>query len=47
MERLLKAEAHLTEAEIARCFECTIEDPGSLDVAELFSEVGSRKDPGS
>jgi RNA polymerase sigma-70 factor, ECF subfamily len=47
VERLLKAEAHLTEAEIARCFECTIEDPGSLDVAELFSEVGSRKDPGS
>jgi len=45
VERLLKAEARLTEAEIARCFECTIEDPGSLDVAELFSEVGSRKDP--
>ena len=47
VERLLKAEGHLTEAEIARCFECTIEDPGSLDVGELFSEVGSRKDPGS
>jgi DNA-directed RNA polymerase specialized sigma24 family protein len=47
VERLLKVEAGLTEAEIARCFECTIEDPGSLDVAELFSEVGGRKDPGS
>ena len=29
VERLLAAEAHLTEAEIARCFKCTIEDPGS------------------
>ena len=35
------------EAEIARCFECTDRGSGSLDVAELFSEVGSRKDPGS
>ena len=35
----------LSEAEIARCFECTIDDPGTLDVGELFSAAAGRKDP--
>jgi DNA-directed RNA polymerase specialized sigma24 family protein len=47
VERYLGNECGLTEAEIARCFECTIEDPGPLDVAELFSHAGARKDPDS
>ena len=45
VERHLRAERGLSEAEIARCFECTIDDPGPLDVAELFSHAGLRKDP--
>jgi RNA polymerase sigma-70 factor, ECF subfamily len=45
VERHLRTERGLSEAEIARCFECTIEDPGPLDVAELFGHAGLRKDP--
>jgi len=44
VERYLGNECGLNEAEIARCFECTIEDPGPLDVGELFSHAGARKD---
>ncbi len=44
VERQLRAEGGLSEPEIARCFECTIDDPGPLDVAELFSSSGARKD---
>ena len=44
VERHLRTERGLSEAEIARCFECTIDDPGPLDVAELFSHPGLRKD---
>jgi RNA polymerase sigma-70 factor (ECF subfamily) len=43
VERHLRAEG-LCEGEIERCFACTIEDPGPLDVAELFSVTGERKD---
>ena len=45
VERHLRADRGLSEAEIARCFECTIDDPGTLDVGELFSATGGRKDP--
>jgi RNA polymerase sigma-70 factor (ECF subfamily) len=44
VERHLRGECGLSEDEIARCFECTIDDPGPLDVAELFSSAGARKD---
>jgi RNA polymerase sigma factor (sigma-70 family) len=44
VERQLRGECGLSEAEIARCFECTIDDPGPLDVAELLSSAGARKD---
>jgi RNA polymerase sigma-70 factor, ECF subfamily len=44
VERHLRSERGLSEAEIASCFECTIDDPGPLDVAELFSHAGLRKD---
>jgi RNA polymerase sigma-70 factor (ECF subfamily) len=46
VERHLRSECGLSEAEIARCFECTIDDPGPLDVAELLSSAGARKDQG-
>jgi len=45
VERHLRAVQGLSEAEIARCFECTIDDPGTLDVGELFSAAAGRKDP--
>jgi RNA polymerase sigma-70 factor (ECF subfamily) len=44
VERHLRSERGLSEAEIARCFECTIDDPGPLDLGELFSHAGLRKD---
>ena len=45
VERHLRTKCGLGEAEIARCFECTIDDPGTLDVNELFRDVAVRKDP--
>jgi len=44
VERYLGNECGLSGAEIERCFECTIDDPGPLDVGELFSHGGARKD---
>jgi RNA polymerase sigma-70 factor (ECF subfamily) len=44
VERHLRSERGLSEAEIARCFECTIDDPGPLDLGELFSHARLRKD---
>ena len=45
VERWLRREHGLGEAEIARCFECTIEDPGTLDLGELLGSATARKDP--
>jgi RNA polymerase sigma-70 factor (ECF subfamily) len=36
VERALRRDHGLSEAEIDQCFACTIEDPGTLDVAEMF-----------
>jgi IS30 family transposase len=36
-ERLLREDARLSEAEIARGFELALEDPGGLNAEELFS----------
>ena len=44
VERRLRHEHGLSEPEIAECFACTIEDPGMLDVAEVFAP-GQRKNP--
>jgi RNA polymerase sigma-70 factor (ECF subfamily) len=44
VERRLRQDHGLGEAEIAQCFACTIEDPDTLDVAEVF-EPGDRKNP--
>jgi len=40
LERHLRVEAGLTDAEISRCFECVTEDAGPLDLRELL-DVGS------
>jgi RNA polymerase sigma-70 factor, ECF subfamily len=45
VERWLRREHGLGEAEIGRCFECTIEDPGTLDLGELLGSATARKDP--
>jgi RNA polymerase sigma-70 factor len=44
VERRLRAEHGLSDADIAECFACTIEDPGTLDVADVFEPDG-RKNP--
>ena len=42
VERRLRQDHGLSEAEISQCFAYTIDDPGTLDVAEMF-ESGPRK----
>jgi RNA polymerase sigma-70 factor (ECF subfamily) len=37
VERQLRHDAGLSDAEIERCFECIMEDPGRLDVREMFA----------
>jgi RNA polymerase sigma-70 factor, ECF subfamily len=44
VERYLRHEHRLDEADIARCFECTIDDPGTLDVRELLGSTAVRKE---
>jgi RNA polymerase sigma factor (sigma-70 family) len=43
VERVLRSEHGMTAAEIARCFESTIDDPGGLDVRELLGSTPGRK----
>lgn len=44
VERRLRDEHRLAAAEIARCLECTVDDPGRLDLAELLGTAPARKD---
>jgi RNA polymerase sigma-70 factor (ECF subfamily) len=44
VERYLRQEHRLDEADVARCFECTIDDPGTLDLRELLGSTAVRKD---
>ena len=44
VEKYLRAEKQLGDAEIAQCFECTIDDPGALDLRELLGSAAVRKD---
>jgi RNA polymerase sigma-70 factor, ECF subfamily len=44
VERELRREHGFGNAEIARCFEWTVEDPGPLDLGKALSRAGSRKD---
>jgi RNA polymerase sigma-70 factor len=41
VERQLRAEAGLTDAQIAQCFESVAEDPGPLDVGEMLGDSRS------
>jgi RNA polymerase sigma-70 factor, ECF subfamily len=44
VEKYLRREHQLGEAEMAECFECTIDDPGPLDIGELLGSAAVRKD---
>lgn len=44
IEQLLRSEHGLNEAEVARCFESVAADPGTLDLRELLSSAGARKE---
>ena len=43
VERDLRRVAGLNDAQIARCFECAVEDAGPLDLDELLDGAGGRK----
>jgi RNA polymerase sigma-70 factor (ECF subfamily) len=45
VERDLRDTAGLSGAEIARCFECVTEDPGTLDLGDLLDVGSVRKKP--
>lgn len=45
IERHLREDHRLGDAEIERCFECTIDDPGHLDIAEILGSAAARKNP--
>jgi RNA polymerase sigma-70 factor (ECF subfamily) len=44
VERQLRAEAGMTEPQIAQCFHSVMEDPGPLDVGEMLDVDGERKE---
>jgi RNA polymerase sigma factor (sigma-70 family) len=43
VERLLRSEHAMSDAEITQCFASTIDDPGALDVRELLGSTPGRK----
>jgi RNA polymerase sigma-70 factor (ECF subfamily) len=47
IERQLRAEAKMSDAEMALCFESVMEDSGSIDLAEMLEVGGPRKESGS
>lgn len=47
VERHLRSEARLSEAEIAECFETALADPGALDLQELLGRKNSPPDRSS
>jgi RNA polymerase sigma-70 factor len=44
VERRLRMEAGLNEAEIAHCFATVVEDPGPLDLRQMLDVSGERKE---
>jgi RNA polymerase sigma-70 factor (ECF subfamily) len=44
-ERNLREQAQLTGAQIARAFEVALEDPGGLDLQQVFDAATDRKEP--
>lgn len=45
VERDLRVNARLSDAEIARCFECVMEDAGTLDLGDLLDVASGSKKP--
>ena len=45
VERDLREDARLSEAEIAECFACVTADPGPLDLTHVFGAVTDGKEP--
>lgn len=41
IERLLKDDHHLSDAEVMRCFECVADDAGPLDLREILPSEGA------
>ena len=44
VERQLRVEQRLTEAEITQCFASATEDPGPLDLREMLEPADRRKE---
>ena len=44
VERYLREESGLSDAEVTRCFECVTEDAGPLDLGEMFDTERARKE---
>ncbi len=45
MEEHLRATAHLDPAQISRALELAVEDPGTMDVQQIFEAAPERKEP--
>ena len=45
LERHLRERAQLTDRQIARAFELALEDPGGLDLQQVFDTAAERKEP--
>jgi hypothetical protein len=46
VERRLRDEAHLSDAEIAQSFVYAIDDPGPIDLTQLLAPEAERKESG-
>jgi hypothetical protein len=46
IEHDLRTLARLSDAEIAQCFECVMDDAGPVDLRELLPASGARKESG-
>ena len=47
IERQLRADAKMSDAEMALCFECVMEDSGSIDLGKMLEGGAQRKESGS
>lgn len=47
IERQLRADAKMSDAEMAQCFECVMADSGSIDLGEMLEVGDERKESGS
>lgn len=47
VERWLAADGGLTDDQVARAFECAVEDPGTFDLGHIFGAMDERKEIGA